>query len=141
MDQDELSKIRVNEEVERQSKIIDNYFCYVFILLFLSVFLPVLLVGFIPSEHSKGEWFAKGGSITVMLLVWAEFLIFSIYELMKPVSGDGVTWDNLRAWPKLRKRYYKKTKNLSLCILLPSILGTLIWGYGDLVWKFFHPNA
>jgi hypothetical protein len=58
---------------------------------------------------------------------------------MKPLSEKekGLIWSSLNVRQELALKYYEKNRNWGSMVLLPALIGTIIWGYGDLIWGFF----
>jgi hypothetical protein len=140
--EEERKQQYVREELEKQSNLIGNNFKKIERLIFASILIPIallLLNCWLTLEQNYGQWFARTGSIIVLFSIIAEFLIFSNYEHMKPLSEKekGITWGGLEAWQKLALKYYEKNRNWGSMVLLPALIGTIIWGYGDLIWGFF----
>ena len=142
MDQDELSQQRVDREVNKQGKKIKRNFSIIIFLAYTTILIPTILLLLncrLALELNYGQWFARSGSIVVMLSIIADFLIFSNYELMKPVPEDkGIRWESFLVWQKLALHYYDKNKRWGYIFIFPTVVGTIIWGYGDLIWNFFH---
>ncbi|MFL2531675.1 MAG: hypothetical protein ACJ0QY_03830 [Porticoccaceae bacterium] len=140
--QEKAEQQDVREVLVKQSKLIDNNFKIIVCLIFASILIPIALLLLnccLTLEQNYGQWFARTGSIIVLFSIIAEFLIFSNYEHMKPLSEKekGLTWGGLEAWQKLALKYYEKNRNWGYMVLLPALIGTIIWGYGDLIWGFF----
>lgn len=101
--------------------------CYEFILLTLAL-LWVIGSFFASITDPKGNWFSRSGAVMVLLAVIVEFYLGNLQQkknssasitagLGIPMSGDLPTI----------KQYFAKTAHAF------AILGTLIWGYGDLI--------
>ena len=140
--QEKAEQQDVREVLVKQSKLIDNNFKIIVCLIFASILIPIALLLLnccLTLVQNYGQWFARTGAIIVLFSIIAEFLIFSNYEHMKPLSEKekGLTWGGLEAWQKLALKYYEKNRNWGYMVLLPALIGTIIWGYGDLIWGFF----
>ena len=97
---EEELKQQICEEIEKQSKLIDKNLKKIICLIFASILIPIallLLNCWLTLEQNYGQWFARTGSIIVLFSIIAEFLIFSNYEHMKPLSEKekGITWGGL----------------------------------------------
>lgn len=99
------------------------------IILLLIAFLWVLFSYFISFTDSQGSWFARSGAIMVLLAVIVEFRFnnevvrkisstIQIAVKMKLPVGVGI---------QKEKIYISRTAHAFV------IVGTLIWGYGDLI--------
>jgi len=81
----------------------------------------------IPESETQANWFQRSGSIMVILGVFVEFKLLSIdghfdlYNIKYEIPFD------------LPKSYRFTYKFLLRSALVVVILGTLIWGYGDLL--------
>lgn len=148
MNQDEIIEKKVKEEVEIQSKLIDQNTKSVKILAFTTIITLIFLFilnCWLVLEENYGQWFARSGSIIVILTVWAEVLLFKNDDLMKPVdskpegsSHSGVTYANVASRDILFSKYYKDNIKYKKIAATFAVVGTIIWGYGDLIWNFFH---
>ena len=89
-------------------------------------------------------WFARSGSIVVLLAVIVEFRLSSyIYEdVLKAaqesakkkglkVSDNPLVQANIDAKKTVKPEVPKSRKILSYCAHILVITGTVIWGYGD----------
>ena len=140
--QEKAEQQDVREEIEKQSKLIDNNFKIIVCLIFASILIPIallLLNCLLTLEQNYGQWFARTGFIIVFFSITAEFLIFSNYDHMKPLleKEKGLTWSSLNVRQELALKYYEKNRNWGSMVLLLALIGTIIWGYGDLIWGFF----
>ncbi|WP_199450047.1 hypothetical protein [Vibrio harveyi] len=89
-------------------------------------------------------WFARSGSIVVLLAVIVEFRLSSyIYEdVLKAaqdsakkrgvkVSANPIVQANIDARKTVKPEVPKSRKILSICAHILVVTGTVIWGYGD----------
>lgn len=89
-------------------------------------------------------WFARSGSIVVLLAVIVEFRLSSyIYEdVLKAaqdsakkrgvkVSANSIVQANIDARQTVKPEAPKSRKILSICAHILVVTGTVIWGYGD----------
>lgn len=80
-----------------------------------------------PGEESLASWFQRSGSITVMLALWVEFLLIRIQKY--PV----LTGDLIVDEPEPEHRYIPLYTAILYVAGFFAIVGTVIWGYGDLM--------
>lgn len=83
-------------------------------------------------SHATGEahWFGRSGAVVVFLSVWVETRNYSAQQRMNDCrqSAAGYIGGSPQDWSIPKRR--KVLEYVTLCFIL---LGTLIWGYGDLV--------
>lgn len=141
MDQDEEKEKRVKKEVERNSKKIEKNFSVIKCLVSATILLPTflfLLNCCLALELEQGQWFSRSGSIIILLCIIADFLILSNYRFMRPTGPDkGIKWETLDIWMKLESLYDNRNRSWTIVVLFPTLVGTIIWGYGDLIWNHF----
>jgi hypothetical protein len=102
-------------------------------LLILSVVIPTCAWhGVLQQDASVSIWFQRSGSLTVLFAVWAEYKIFKIRALTNPMSDGGETWQDLAHQGALKTKYKKMLAVINFISVTLVIIGTLIWGYGDL---------
>ncbi len=89
----------------------------------LSIILPE------PNGETADLWFQRSGSITVIFALLAEHQAFKINAILSPENNPILTLGDI-------KEYFKKEANrYTVCALSMATLGTLIWGYGDFVYR------
>ncbi|WP_123637147.1 hypothetical protein [Marinimicrobium koreense] len=87
----------------------------------LSFFLPP------PPEEVADIWFQRSGSITVVFSLLAEHQAFIINYKLSPENNPILTMGDI-------KDYFGKVANrYTIYALSMATLGTVIWGYGDIV--------
>lgn len=98
----------------------------ILILIFCIPFMSVFFSNFIPNGETPGGWFQRSGSIMVALAVWSEIknnVLSPYFDLQGLVSTDAIT---------LQKDYEIYFLLIRWVGLIFAILGTLVWGYGDI---------
>ncbi|MGF1804347.1 hypothetical protein L4C31_03745 [Aliivibrio sifiae] len=93
--------------------------------------------GVFQLETNSDIWFQRSGSITVLFAVWAEYKLFKLAELTNPISESGKTWDDMRKSDELQISYSKYIQGIKYFAAVLAIAGTVIWGYGDLLFQAF----
>jgi len=96
------------------------------------------------TSENNAIWFQRSGSLIVVFSVYAEFLYLRFRKLVteQPIDyGNGLIITRMESF---------KRKNLPLeysdptfwilhepLIVFSSLIGTIIWGYGDLIYRLF----
>jgi hypothetical protein len=99
------------------------------ILIVVAIFIPFLAnIGFIkPEAETINIWFQRSGSITVLLSLVAEYVISRLHGIIRPAGFTSKETENIR----------KKLENPLMVLRYigggAAVLGTIIWGYGDLL--------
>ncbi|KIF46823.1 hypothetical protein [Vibrio owensii] len=102
----------------------------------ITAFLIVTLVaviavsqGFLLPASDKPEiWFQRSGSIIVVVALFLEYLVQKRLEAFS--NGEVPPWEAGR----LYKAFYQK---LAVVCVIYGLLGTMVWGYGDLIYLKF----
>ncbi len=90
---------------------------------------PLLAISipYFPHTENAATWFQRSGSAVVALSIIAESSAISIYNELNPSGFVSIDFEKLEIkYNKLPKKYTK----ISLSLIA---LGTIIWGYGDLL--------
>ena len=99
----------------------------------LSIALVAVLISLATDILCKeGEprfWFQRSGSIMVLMTAWVEYKLSRINADINPPPSGYV------AELKWREKYGKRYKTISYVALGFIVLGTFIWGYGDIPFK------
>jgi di/tricarboxylate transporter len=99
------------------------------ILIALSVVIPILAL-IIPYPHAVGldrsGWFARSGALTTVFAILAEGVLVRAKLSITPV---GFGWSGLQ---EQRDKFIPRFNGPEWLIFTLTILGTLIWGYGDI---------
>ena len=127
-------KIRIKEEVETQSKKIKDNFNKVKFFCVLSILTPFSSI----FAENYELFFSRSGSLIVVFFILSEIELYKNDDLMMPMDEEGKTTINQASEDKLKKEYNKKNKKYKKIAAYFGISGTIIWGYGDLIWKFFR---
>lgn len=96
-------------------------------LLLVSVALPTAaFCGVLrPGFETYASWFQRSGALMVFFAVWAEFRLQSISGVVDP---NGYVPAQFRAFEPY-KWWWSKFRIAGLVL---ALIGTFIWGYGDL---------
>ena len=95
---------------------------------FIAVYIPALM----PAEETTGGWFQRSGSIVVALVVWIELKNNSIDGYIFP---NGMVSSEYGIFSKEYKTYFLAIRWFGVTL---AILGTIIWGYGDILLKKYN---
>lgn len=103
------------------------------LLLCLASTIPVMAwFGIFQQDTSLSLWFQRSGSLTVLFAAWAEYIIFIVRERTHPMAKCGETYQDLANQGVLKTKYRKALSVISFISISLLVLGTIIWGYGDL---------
>lgn len=92
-------------------------------LVFLAVLPPVFaLLGMLkPEAETLASWFQRSGSLSVMLAVFAELMLFKLQKY------PGVT-----GFIDVKDGWSLSYRVIAYAAGFVGIVGTVIWGYGDI---------
>ena len=103
------------------------------LLAFSTIFPICAWNGFLQQDENVSIWFQRSGSLTVLFAVWAEYKLFKVHTLTMPMSGGGETYQDAAHTGELKTKYGKKLNVINFVSAALVIIGTVIWGYGDLL--------
>ncbi len=105
-----------------------KYRLSIFLILFGIMF---SIVSAIISIDSTGNWFARSGSILTFISVVVQFQLSNL----KKNDAENILQSDLDIHEKLKTIKNKDPLHETIFIIsgLTSLIGTLIWGYGDLL--------
>lgn len=84
---------------------------------------------FLPDGESQATWFQRSGSAIVVSAVWVQFILTKIEAYIDP-------GDTAYVVPFDTPAYFKNWFNVLATIMwIYLLVGTIIWGYGDLFFK------
>jgi len=98
-------------------------------IIILTIAIPIIALcapDLMPEKETIGSWFQRSGSIVVALAVWIEIKNESISGYIHPtglVSSE---------YGEFKKKYGSCFNSIKLIGFSFAILGTIIWGYGDI---------
>ena len=116
------------DETEHLSVVRTKLWKYGFIS--IAVYIPPLLSLYqpiIPEGETVASWFQRSGSLMVIIGVWAEYKLFSLNDYFD--LNDTRVFAPINPPDAYKKIYIVITTVTAVGILL----GTLIWGYGDVI--------
>lgn len=99
------------------------------LLALVAVAIPIfaLLVPTRPAEEPLGVWFQRSGSVMTVLCLVLDLKVFSIHGKLFPSGLVSVGFDEFKA------KYLPIYHGLTILLLFLTAVGTVIWGYGDLL--------
>ena len=89
--------------------------------------------GFLQQDDDVSIWFQRSGSLTVLFAVWAEYKLFKVHRLTMPMSEGGETYQDAAHTGELKTKYGKILNAINFVSAVLVIIGTVIWGYGDII--------
>lgn len=113
---------------------INKQLSIVLLLLTLSAVIPVCAWhGLMQQDSEVSLWFQRSGSLMVLFAAWAEYVLFKIHKLTKPMSDGGETFQDMAHKGVLVTKYRTALNIINVITASLVIIGTVIWGYGDIV--------
>jgi hypothetical protein len=103
------------------------------VLIFLAIIIPftAFFVTWRPREETLPLWFQRSGSIVTVFAVYIQFELLSIQGFVNP---NGIISEEQG---ERHEKYHIFYDVISLFDIALIIIGTLIWGYGDIFWRYF----
>ena len=82
------------------------------------------------SKTGDGTWFSRSGSIAVLISAIIEFRNFSTQQVLNEIAQESTKY-----WDAKPEKYVvpENRKLFDRSVLVTIVIGTLIWGYGDLL--------
>jgi len=101
-------------------------------LIGVAIFIAVISV--IADYYSTDyNWFARSGSVVVLLAAFIEFKVSPhIYD---DIQRAQFLQSTVKLPVAFKAKPTKSRRNVSLVAHVLLITGTIIWGYGDLIWS------
>ena len=104
-----------------------------FIAIFLGYFSFLLEAVIATVTNEKPEiWFQRSGAIVVLLAVFSEYCLSKIDGYINPT---GLIVSRQEEFSAKYSTVYRVVKVFGVVM---AIIGTLIWGYGDLAWLWIN---
>lgn len=118
----------MNNHYMEKFKILEKKFWYAILS---ACFFPSI-IAYITAflfDLSGGNALSRAGSIMVVLGLWAELYAVELKSLLSPVGFSEI--GQIELIKKYASGNYPKV--ISSIPLIPIFLGTILWGYGDLI--------
>ena len=115
--------------VDEERPIVRRALIFGVVSIVVGVLIPIVAIVFPwrPEGEPIETWFQRSGSVMVIIAVWAEVKLSGIYSALNPTGIIGIGGDVLR---NEYVTYYKWIVGL---VAVVAVAGTIIWGYGDLI--------
>ena len=113
-----------------------TWICYIFVLALIAIAFasPVVaaFVQWMPTGETRGSWLQRSGAVTTLFsFIAGAMAVFTSGQLYTPgFFGDARKLNILKEF-----RYHFRI--VETLIFLLSLVGTVIWGYGDLILRWF----
>jgi hypothetical protein len=91
-----------------------------------------LVIWLKPDNQDSATWFARSGSLLVVLAVASEILLGRIQREVFQENSNG-----LYCQIYIEKRFTVQARVSQWFDWTIGVIGTIIWGYGDLIWNAF----
>lgn len=82
---------------------------------------------FKPESELVKIWFQRSGAITCVFALLASLSLLNIKELLSPSGMPSIRHNDFK------KKYMKLYLILTTFSVFMTILGTIVWGFGDMV--------
>jgi len=131
-----------------QSKILSRP--YVLILSVFNIVIVLLALSGVCSVGAEDNWFARSGSIVTIGTITLELLIvrqatknFQFIRALAPQADESSKQDapvNFDPRPYLNTLQKSSSIKNEIALLVNMAFGTIIWGYGDLIYLCLFPK-
>ncbi len=100
----------------------------------IGVAILVAVISVIADYYSTDyNWFARSGSVVVLLAVFVEFKVSPhIYD---DIQRAQFMQTEVKMSVPFKAKPTKSRRNISFAAHILLVAGTVIWGYGDLIWS------
>ncbi|MBH1605151.1 hypothetical protein I5U63_08785 [Stenotrophomonas maltophilia] len=119
---DTIAKAKIARRIE---------LCFIVVLCVAAIIAPLaaLIIPLRPASESLPGWFQRSGAVTSVFAVLAQFRISAFYERIR-----GGTF--AESW-QLFHFFIGHYRLVSTAVATVTVVGAIIWGYGDLVLRAF----
>ena len=118
---------QISNKNDKDIKTLHFIFC-------ISILVPIFAwLGIFSLNEPAEIWFQRSGSLVVCSSLYAEIILLKIRDRNRPISNGNKTFLDLANEGVLRNKYDKKMDCYQKITYLPLFIGTIIWGYGDLI--------
>ncbi|MDC9724326.1 MAG: hypothetical protein PSN44_00185 [Gammaproteobacteria bacterium] len=107
----------------------ESTYFYIFTALAVLVPFAAVFIPWMPEHETIATWFQRSGSAIVVFALLAESRAINVYNILNPVGFPETDFDNAR------KQYNKHPAMFQISSFILIAIGTLIWGYGDILFK------
>jgi hypothetical protein len=99
-------------------------------LLLFCAYVIMLVSAYASVKTSDALWFSRSGPLVVLICVFIQFRNYTTQQKLNEIAHESTAYYGAKPekWkvPKIRKTFDK-------AVLFTIILGTVVWGYGDLL--------
>ncbi len=102
-------------------------------LLILIILIPLLAANSCmkPVNEDASTWFQRSGSLMIVFAIWIEFKLFKVAD---DIFLNGIVTDQQS---ELAEKYRCKFEIMKYLAVIGALFGSVIWGYGDIIYKIF----
>jgi hypothetical protein len=95
----------------------------------IAIIFPIMsALGFLkPEAEELAIWVQRSGAVVVFLCVVSEYYISKLLGILNPPGFTSVGTQSIQ------KKLYNPLRIMQLIGLVLGAIGTLLWGYGDLL--------
>ena len=126
-----------------------RYYSLIRLIVFVEfLYLPILFLGLNNfTTDTDAAWFQRSGSLLVFICVVVQFLFLILHRLVHEIAidfGQGEIRTEIEDFGIRRKGKTQWRSEPSFAILhelyivVLGAVGTVIWGYGDLIYQWFY---
>lgn len=129
---DAMGDSPAKEWADKKSAELSWFFFKTYLVRLAVISFMVLVIFLKPDDQDIATWFARSGSILVVLAVISEIWLSRTQNEVFKENSFG-----LYCQLYVEKRFKTQAKWSQLFDLSVGVIGTVIWGYGDLIWVYF----
>lgn len=124
-----MVQVSPHDDTSRAEKEVIESLCASVPLILIASIVPLIALSgaFIPEAEEPETWFQRSGSLSVLFAVWTEYNLNKVHKYII-LSGVVVSRQT-----ELSKKYRRRYRAAQYTGFLMAIVGTGIWGYGDLL--------
>jgi hypothetical protein len=101
------------------------------VLLLVLAYVVCIISAVASVKTCDGSWFSRSGSLMVLFAAIVEYRNFGIQQKLNEIAQESTNYWN--AEPE-KWRVPNKRKIFDRIVIITLVIGTLIWGYGDLLY-------
>jgi hypothetical protein len=102
-------------------------------LFLLLAYVVMFISASVSIRTGDASWFARSGSIAVLISAIIEFRNYSVQQKLNEIAQESSAYWGAKPekWKvPVGRKIFDKT------VLFTVVLGTVVWGYGDLFFKY-----
>ncbi|WP_041522996.1 hypothetical protein [Gilvimarinus agarilyticus] len=117
-------------EMDHDTALIQKEFKAWTITLVAMVVFEFIVIAFTPSSQPISSWFMQSGVMLVAFAIYMEYRLAKAKDLIPTIAPMCVLIDEI-----LNRRFIPQWRKRQIITIALLILGTLISGYGGLMWQ------